>query len=1004
MTTTNRLYRAVAFAALWLVSPVSAAKSTSSAADEEVTFAPGGGFQKNGRPLFLFGNIIYGVPGLGEYDPFPINVPGWEWLYEKPPTREQFDRLGFNASGGEVSVSWLRKYRPEKWFWQGNCVLDWANADGYYKCGLPVFVDFTCAGWSHGGLKYDPERPPSNAAFSSGSCHFMPYSLITEEGFNLYKEMWQSGAKELLEHGVKPFVYELFNEPTYEDDSPAAEALFEKYAAKLPPNAPPAARKVARIKFNERIFARGVRRGKEALREVDPNARTCFQPLGISFGFVNPLLANETTDIVMTPTGGGDPFDVLVCLAIAGERPIVDGETYLGPTCDYHRTAILREYARGINGFYYFKWGRRSRNDKNWQLPNGPQILAEILPYECLNPAAVKPEAFAGIKDAARDVTLVNDLFTPRFRGVTNTVAVLVSHATIRLDRAEKHPNATYMRSAALDLLAARLPVKVIFEEQLDAAHLKDVKLIVAAGIDATLPGTNARLRKWVEQGGTLLTVENKLDLTEWGEPEKSAFVTGKNQSLGRGKLIHLAQRLASREAVAYYRTVADGLGIKPSCLITDARSGEEQPDIECAAARNAKGAGFILINNSLTPRAIRLRPMSVGSTCNGWVDVSTRKGVTRTAEGDLLVKLLPSIPVVLRGSPRLLAREAASPDAFFAGLSDWFAANRPDVSTDRFWVDPASVSLVNLRRVANTALENVFEKIPWGRQVCEGVPFDFIRIDQNNDRSGISLNKGPVTALVEEKANALYLLYSVPDAAKGEMFTVQLTYTDGTSAALVFTAPEDRAIVGWRNHAGRTLWLARRNNPEPEKQIASVTFASKEKNVLIAALSFEKPSENPFVAGFEGSNLNFGSWGGLKTVVKDGVVEMLVTDATSDWAGNTSPLTKAIPITADDVANRSLVVEINLGETQAGAATQPGSTPQILLGYMLPDGTEKAGAYVGFRGGMVDADPTTWQSLSIPLRRLVDAEATSITRLGIQMRPFGSQRAGLRIRGIRIE
>lgn len=97
-----------AFAAFLLVSQALAAKSDLPE-EEEVRFSSEGGFLKNGRPLFLFGNIIYGVPGLGEYEPFPVNVPGWEWLYEKPPTREQFDRLGFNASGGEVSVSWLRK-------------------------------------------------------------------------------------------------------------------------------------------------------------------------------------------------------------------------------------------------------------------------------------------------------------------------------------------------------------------------------------------------------------------------------------------------------------------------------------------------------------------------------------------------------------------------------------------------------------------------------------------------------------------------------------------------------------------------------------------------------------------------------------------------------------------------------------------------------------------------------------------------------------------------------
>ena len=90
--------------------------------------------------------------------------------------------------------------------------------------------------------------------------------------------------------------------------------------------------------------------------------------------------------------------------------------------------------------------------------------------------------------------------------------------------------NATYAREGALALLAARLPVKAVFEEQLDAAHLAGVKLIVAAGIDATLPKTNARLRDWVEKGGTLLTVENTLDQTEFGTLAKDAFVTGRDE------------------------------------------------------------------------------------------------------------------------------------------------------------------------------------------------------------------------------------------------------------------------------------------------------------------------------------------------------------------------------------------------------------------------------------------------------------------------------------------
>ena len=112
----------------------------------------------------------------------------------------------------------------------------------------------------------------------------------------------------------------------------------------------------------------------------------------------------------------------------------------------------------------------------------------------------------------------------------------------------------------------------------------------------------------------------------------------------------------------------------------------------------------------------------------------------------------------------------------------------------------------------------------------------------------------------------------------------------------------------------------------------------------------------------------------------------------------------QAIPLTADDVTNRSFVVEVNLGETSAGAATQPAATPQFLFGYRTADGEEKSGAYVAYRGAQVDADPTTWQTIRIPLRRLVASDAVAITRINLQFRPFGSQRAGVRLRALRIE
>ena len=1015
-------------------------------ADEFAT-APGGGFLRDGRPVYLIGNIVYADPHAADYAPFFTNVPGWEWIYERPPSRAQFDRLAFNATGGEVSTTWMRKYRPEKSFWQANYQVDWADvAPGYYKNGLPVFVDFTCAHWSHGGLRYVEGRAPSKDAFSAGECHFMPYSVVTDEGFALYKDMWQSGARELLANGVRPFVYELFNEPTYHDTSPAAEAAFAKLAAKLPPDASPTVRKVARMRFDEKLFARAMKRGKAALREVDPLARTCFQPLGISFGYVNLLLANETTDVVMAPTGGGDAYDALVCLAVAGDRPVIEGEAYMGATRTSHRARILVEYARGYNATYYFKWGRRPRKHATWKEPDGPKKLAEQFPYECLNSAACPPEAFAGMKDAADDIAAVNDLFTPRDRGVVPSVALLVSQATERLGRAEKRPNATYAREAALALLAARLPVKTVFEEQLDAAHLADVKLIVAAGIDATLPKTNARLREWVEKGGVLLTVENTLDQTEFGTPAKDAFVTGRDETLGKGRLVHLAKRPMSQDAPRVYRDIAAKCGVQPTCVITDARTGAELPGVECAAARTPDAAGFILINNDLMPRAVRMRPVSVGAkAAKSWIDVRTGQRVAQTAEGDLLVKLLPGEPVVLRTAavagrppyqntsrsvgtdPRSVGTDPArsfikmntqvgpvpnemgsvpTEAEFFSGLSEWFSANSPDVSTDAYWVEVATVEAVDLSRTANGALEDIFGKIPWGRQVCQGIPFEFIRIDQNGERSGVFLDKGAATAEVRGKVRAFDVLFAAPKDATGELFDVTFAFADGTTATHVISAPDDTRLVGWQNLSGKGLWLARRTRLDAMREGKGVKFMARQKGVAVAAMSVERPEANPFVAAFDPKSLKLGQWGGVKLGVTDDEIVMGVDDRTVNWACFSATFAKPLAVTADDVASRSLVFEVNQGETPAGGlATHAAKLPQVLFRYGTADGQEKNGTYVlADRGGSVDADATTWQELRVPLRRLVPADAKSVTGFGAQFLSFDSHRAGLRLRALRIE
>ena len=985
-------------------------------------FAPRGGlqiaadgsFENDGKPVYLIANLIYGTPTTNAYADLPPGMkipPGSEWIYCQPPARAQFDRLGFNATGGETSTTWMRKYRPEKSFWQADSEVDWKGiAPGYYNNGLPVYVDFTCSDWTHGALRPEPGRLPSPDAFSAGNCHFMPYSVVTEEGWRLYREMFQSGARELLANGVRPFVYELFNEPTYEDTAPKAREALAKELAKLPSAAPSAAAKVETMKFHERAFARAIRQGKAALREIDPEARTCFQPLGNTLDKIDPLLANETTDVVVTPTGGGDPFDVLVSLAVAGKRPLVDGEAYMGNTRASHRHRILLEYARGLNGTYYFKMDRPAAWNPVWKGPDGVRREAEDFPYRALNPLACPPEAFKGIQDAAHDIAAVNDLFTPRDRGVPARVALLYSQPTLRLARALGRANGYYAREAAMALLAARLPVKVLFEEQLDKEHLEGVRMIVAAGVDATLPETNARLRKWIAQGGTLVTVANLPNLTEWGEPSPTAFLKPQTETIGKGRHIHLAQRPSTRDAVRTYRELAAAVGVRPSCLITDVRTGEEVPGVECAAARRGKAEGFILVNNDLAPRAVRLRPQAVGAGRSDWIDVTTGLRLARTDEGDILVRLLPNVPVVIRAADGPAATVSETPEAFFAGLSDWFASHRLAISTDAYYVPPADAVCVDLRAAANGKLEDRFGAMPWGRKVCEGVPFDFIRIDQNGEKSGVFLKKNElVSVAVQGRVQALYVLFDAPENAKGPLFAGRLEAEKGSPVPFGFAAPAAFERTGWRNMDGRPLYLVQWTNPQPEKTFNQLCLEARQDGISIAAVTIQRPDSNRYAVPFVPSAVKCGAWGRVSPALQDGMLNLRVSDETTDWSGCTLTLARPIPLAAGDVAGRSLVFELNLGATPSGPAFQPAQIPQISVTYKKKNGEIVNGSYVwdGFfpvPPQKVDADPRTWQEARIPLRRLAGEDAREILKITVQFKIFESQRVGLLFRGMRLE
>ena len=1005
---------------------------------ERIEIAPDGNFLVDGKPRYLLGNILYSTPSLAETAHTPGYADEDAWIYETIPDRDYLQRLGFDTVGGEVSTSWMQEFRPEQSFYQGRRVNDWSLASRYWKSGLPTIVDFTCASWSHGGIRFKEGRAPSRAAIPEGGAgHFMPYSLVTPEGRALYVRMWRSGAEELRDHGVHPYAYELFNEPTYEDRSPEAHAAFaellarewngdaaamdrvwgssygsfEAAAAFKHPNEC-AGLGVAWLKFRERCFASGIRLGLETIRAVDPDARVCFQPLGISFGYVNVLEANRDCGIVMSPTGGRDAFDTMLLRAIADGRPIIDGETYLGHTRASHRAAILTQWSRGLNASYYFKWERRLWEPVMKQ-KNGPALLAEKFPWMALNPVCTPTEALAGLMDAKRDIVAMQDIFGPRDHGIPAAAraAVLYSQPTERLGVVAGHGNHTFTKANALALANdAHLVVDAVFEEQLPENRLDRYRLLVAAGVDATYPATIPALRRWVEAGGTLVLAQEALQLDEIARPatgdfpgislggpckaeaqrfefrgatyetvpyRETTFANGAGwrtlatlpgghpalaeRRLGKGCVYYLGVRFPNAgDEARLIAALASECGIRPICATLDPDTQSPVDGIEVQVARGADGAvGFVVCNRTLSARAVRFHPEGAEPKTHAesaeaaegralserpdglapsWpergsggveppvlLDITRRVWLAPDPEGAFLLLLDPGNPVVLRSVPssspngQAVLDQSGNPEgaeppapvesyaATLARLPAWLAERSPRATAKAFSVDPARIRFLDLREVANRSYgdsvagdgkggwtdqgENHLRNAPWGPTDCNGVPFDFIRPDQNEDRACVILRSthqpylpAAVRGIAANlRASSLYFLHAGAWLSGGrEAFRYVVHYADGTSVAIPMLCQRDfgdwwvrnrqtsentRCLPGWVNSEGRGFHVLRWANPYPEKTIASLDIESANTGTIpiIEAISAElAPADLRAETPFSGAT-RIAAWGGAK-------------------------------------------------------------------------------------------------------------------------------------------
>ena len=145
----------------------------------------------------------------------------------------------------------------------------------------------------------------------------------------------------------------------------------------------------------------------------------------------------------------------------------------------------------------------------------------------------------------------------------------------------------------------------------------------------------------------------------------------------------------------------------------------------------------------------------------------------------------------------------------------------------------------------------------------------------------------------------------------------------------------------------------------------------------------------------------------GVEAIRRDGGIELAVDDRTEDWAlGRLSPV-HAVPL-PEDPATAVIAFDVNGGRTPLGRRDTGRQRFRVQIECECTDGTRKQGDWVRdppIEDGPVDDDPNSWQTVRIPLAKLLPEGATALSRITIQFTGLpATGRAGLLVRDFRIE
>lgn len=453
--------------------------------------------------------------------------------------------------------------------------------------GIPIVVDYAWVSAFEDARLVEDGLLPARALQQNTAWHsFIPLCPEHPKGREIYRDYYRSGATYTLKHGGNPFLYELFNESSYNctcqfnreaftarmkaryhdlaqanaawgTDFPSWEAVAaEEKHLKHP------ALWIDWVKFTGDRYAEILEEGKRTIRELDqrPNVYFTEQPSipnfntargasmdylkiagvvdvlgvegGVKFGRFKSKAGENMAEAAANVDGITYSLYLDMAVAQARGKPVVNDELYCGRFEDGQRvpsrrgdlcTSLWNELVHGSSASFFYSWDKRSFDWKTFEEAKQNVIHGGYKAFSLLNTYAYPPESLEGIGDFARESGRLAELVLPMPR-IKGSVAFLFSQPAMRMSAISKLDTGRLCRDLYSALLMRHFPIEIVYEEQI--ADLDRFQAVVIPFLDQSYDKTLSTLQAWVEKGGTAVLSAGALSQNEYGrEKDASRFL-----------------------------------------------------------------------------------------------------------------------------------------------------------------------------------------------------------------------------------------------------------------------------------------------------------------------------------------------------------------------------------------------------------------------------------------------------------------------------------------------